>query len=69
MGTTYWMANAEYIGVCYNTRQWLIGEDENADWWVIRHDDSWIRFNRRNPLHWLCYWNSRRRNQVVFLFG
>jgi hypothetical protein len=83
--TDYWMADAEYLSVNDNVR-WLIGEDENADWWVpypdgqgvfsvpaparAPHTDwQWTRFNRWNPLHWLRYWNSRRRNQVVFLFG
>lgn len=70
----YWMANAEYLSVD-DSRPWLIGEDENADWWVpyrggdTPHRDCWRRFNRRNLLDWLHYWNSRRRNQVVFLFG
>lgn len=70
----YWMANAEYLSAD-DSRPLLIGEDENADWWVpyrwgdTPHRDCWKRFDRRNPLDWLHYWNSRRRNQVVFLFG
>lgn len=66
----HWMANAEYLSVI-DRRQFLIGEDENADWWVQSRTNvwEWIRFKRWNPLHWLRYWNSRRLNQVVFLFG
>lgn len=69
-----WMLNAEFVSVTARPR-WLIGEDENGDWWVPHHwgdvprRDCWKRFNRRNPLHRMHYWNSRRRNQVVFLFG
>lgn len=51
--------------------QWLLGEDQHADWWVPYAPSDmrphWDRFNKWNPLHWVCYWNSRRRNQVVFL--
>lgn len=76
MANEYWMANAEYVNV-NDGPSWLIGEDENAHWWVSYRDGRvpwrteylWARFNRYNPLHWLRYWNSKRRNQVVFLFG
>lgn len=76
MANEYWMANADYLGVHENVR-WLIGEDENAEWWVpyqradivTRVQFAWIRFNKWNPRHWFHYWNSRRRNQVAFLFG
>ena len=72
MANEYWMANAEYISV---TRRWLIGEDENANWWVPCHfrdtirRDGWRRFHWYNPLDWLHYWHSRLSNQVVFLYG
>lgn len=70
---SYWMADADYI--TGDVGGWIIGEDENADWWVpyrradivTRDEYGWVRFNRWNPTHWLRYWNSRRRNQVAFL--
>lgn len=70
------MNNYEYVSPD-ETCGWLVGEDENADLWVpyrrgdivTRREYGWVRFNRWNPLHWLRFWNSRRRNQVVFLFG
>lgn len=70
MSTDYWMANAELI--YWNEQdRWLLGEDQHADWWVpfVPSDirPYWDRFNKWNPLHWVCYWNSRRRKQVVFL--
>jgi hypothetical protein len=48
---------------------WLIGEDENGDLFVPRKqaDAPWRRFNERNPLHWLAYFNSRRRGIVAWL--
>jgi hypothetical protein len=72
----HWRARAEYLSVGRHVR-WLVGEDENADLWVpyrkadvvSRHEYGWVRFNRWNPLHWFCYWNSRRRGEVVFLYG
>ena len=75
MNTNHWMADADFIGVTTGRRPWLIGEDENGHWWVPCHwrdtvrQDGWRRFHRYNPLDWLSYLNSRRRNQVVFLFG
>lgn len=50
-----------------NDRCRLVGECENGHWWVQRGDRWWVRFSRWNPLHWAWWWNSRRRNQVVFL--
>lgn len=62
----HWMANAEYI-YPPRGRGWIIGEDERADLWVPLRHGLWRRFKRYNPLHWLSYLHSRRRNQVVML--
>ncbi|MFV8051553.1 MULTISPECIES: hypothetical protein [Mycobacteriaceae] len=69
-GKEHWMANAELIYWDEEDR-WIIGEDDNGDLWVpfVPADmrPCWDRFSRWNPLHWFCYWNSRRRNEMVFL--
>jgi hypothetical protein len=68
---SYWMADADYI-YWDEKDQWILGEDQNADWWVpyVPADmrPYWDRFNKWHPLHWACYWRSRRRNQVCRVF-
>jgi hypothetical protein len=34
---------------------------------VTRVHYDWCPFNRRNPPHWLRYWNAWRRDQVVWI--
>lgn len=67
---TDWMADAELI-YWNEYDQWLLGEDQHGDWWIpyvpVHRAPHWERYNRWNPTHWACYWNSRRRNQIVFL--
>jgi hypothetical protein len=60
--------------ICYAEREcyhggWMIGENEHGDLFVPRRDQgvSWRRFNQWNPLHWLAYWNSKRRNELAWL--
>lgn len=67
---THWMTSANLI--YWNEQdRWLLGEDDRADWWVPHVPTDmrpyWDRFCWWNPLHWICYLNSRRRNEVVFL--
>lgn len=51
--------------------QWILGEDQNGVFWVpfVPSDmrPHWEEFSRWNPLHGICYWNSRRKNRVVHL--
>jgi hypothetical protein len=67
--TGHWMTDAEYI--YWDEKDWWVfGEDDRANWWVpVRRGEKlrWRLFNRHSLLDWLRYWNSRRRNQVVFL--
>jgi hypothetical protein len=66
----HWMAKADMI-YWDEKDQWILGEDQNGDLWVpfVPSDSRpyWDGFDWWNPLHWVCYWNSRRRKRVVFL--
>lgn len=70
MSDEHWLVTAESI-YWDDDDKWIVGEDNNGDLWVpcVPTDmrPYWERFSRWNPLHWLCYWNSRRRGQVIFL--
>lgn len=70
MSDCHWMEDAEYV---YEGD--YIGECDNGDLWVRSRNpmirlylpERWERFDRRNPLHWLAYWRSRRAGRVVWL--
>lgn len=67
---SHWMETAERIQWDEESL-WLVGEDDYGDLWVpyVPTDmrPYWDRFCRWNPLHWVCYWNSKRRNEIVWL--
>ncbi len=72
--TGHWMETAERVRWDERT-QWIVGEDERGELWVpyraadvVSHIEyRWGLFNRWNLLDWLRFWNSRRRNEVVWL--
>jgi hypothetical protein len=63
----HWMETAERV--C--KEGWLIGEDERGDLYVPHYHSPfgihYTRFRKRNPLHWLAYWNSWRKSEIVML--
>lgn len=71
MADWMWTADAERVSDCAGIG--LLGEADDGEFYVRRYQDPWVgigwwrRFSPRNPLHWLAYWRSRRRNELVML--
>lgn len=75
MENEHWSASAERVYPADEVTEyawwfWLLGEDENGDWWVPSLTDRGLwtsRFTASKPWHWYPWFMSFVTNKIVWL--